>query len=79
MVSPCRIVVMTLGTLVSTPAYPPGSRPLTPTHIRSAADLAEAEAELFFLVVIGDALHLGDEHRVSRLPGEVEVGLAQPA
>ena len=38
-----------------------------------AQDLAEAEAELFFLVVVGDALDLGDEGGVARLPGQVEV------
>jgi hypothetical protein len=38
-----------------------------------AQHLAEAEAKLFFLVVVGDALDLGDEGGAAFLPGQVEV------
>ena len=42
-----------------------------------AQHLAEAEPELFFLVVVGDALDLGDEDGALCLPGEVEVRLVR--
>src|SRR6185437_15002121 len=44
-----------------------------------AQHLAEAEAELFFLVAVGDALDLGDERGVAFLPGQVEVGFVWQA
>jgi hypothetical protein len=44
-----------------------------------AQHLAEAEAELFFLVVVGDALDLGDEGGVAFLPGQVEVRFVRQA
>ena len=44
-----------------------------------AQHLAEAEAELFFLVVVSDALDLGDEGGVARLPGQVEIRFVRQA
>jgi hypothetical protein len=38
-------------------------------------DLAETEPELFFLVVVGDALDLGDKDCPAGLPGQIEVRL----
>ncbi len=38
-------------------------------------DLAQAKAELFFLVAVGDALDLRDEHRPACLSGEIVVRL----
>ena len=40
-----------------------------------AQHLAEAKAELFFLVVVSDALELGDKDCIARLPGQVKVRL----
>ena len=39
-------------------------------------DLAEPEAELLFLVIVGDAFDFRDEDRSADLPGEIEVRLA---
>lgn len=49
------------------------SKPLEAMAV--AQYLAEAEPELSFFVLVGDALDLGDEHRSVVLPGKVEVGL----
>ena len=40
-----------------------------------AQDLTETEPELFFFVVVGDALDLGDEDRPAGLPGQIEIWL----
>jgi hypothetical protein len=44
-----------------------------------AQHLAEAQTKLFLLVVVGDALDLGDESGIACLPGKVKVRLVRQA